>query len=66
MSIAQIAALLVETGELDIVCTPIDLGGNMGQVSCYNGDYGSVSGASFQYATGRAGQLVQHLTLLRS
>jgi hypothetical protein len=41
MTIAEIASLLVSTGELDIVITPIDSGGNMGQVSCYNGDYGT-------------------------
>ena len=54
MSIAQVVALLTETGELDVVNTPIDSGGNMGSVSAYNGDYGAnLSGSvSFQYATG--------------
>uniref|UniRef100_UPI0039836169 hypothetical protein n=1 Tax=Gaiella sp. TaxID=2663207 RepID=UPI0039836169 len=54
MSIAQLAALLVDTGELDIVNTPVDSGGNMGQVSCYNGDYGAnlTGTVNFQYATG--------------
>ncbi len=54
MSIAQVIALLVETGELDVVCTPIDVGGNMGSISAHNGNYGSnLSGSvSFQYAHG--------------
>ncbi len=54
MSIAQVIQLLVETGKLDVVNTPIDSGGNMGSVSAYNGDYGSnLSGSvSFQFATG--------------
>lgn len=52
MSIAQVVALLAETGELDVVNRPIDDGTNMGEVSAYNGDYGSVTGTSFEYATG--------------
>lgn len=54
MTIMEIAALLTETGELDIVLTPIDAGGNMAQVDCYNGDYGVNRSTSvvFQYATG--------------
>jgi hypothetical protein len=54
MSIMEIAQLLCSTGALDIVLTPIDSGGNMAQVDCYNGDYGSdLSGSVvFQYGTG--------------
>ncbi len=54
MTIAQVIALLVDTGELDVVNVPIDDGTNMGQVSAYNGDYGAdLSGSvSFEYATG--------------
>lgn len=54
MTIEEIASLLCETGELDIVLTPIDSGGNMAQIDCYNGDYGTDLTASvvFEYATG--------------
>lgn len=52
MSIAQVIALLAETGELDVINRPIDDGTNMGEVSAYNGDYGTVTGTSFEYATG--------------
>ena len=54
MTIAEIAQLLTSTGRLDIILTPIDSGGNMAQVDCYNGDYGSnLSGSVvFQYGTG--------------
>ena len=42
MTIAQIASLLISTGELDIVITPTDPGGGvMGTVDCYNGDFGT-------------------------
>lgn len=54
-TIAQIASLLVSTGELDIVITPTDPGGGiMGTVDCYNGDFGTdLSGSViFQYGTG--------------
>lgn len=51
MTIEEIVSLLCDTGELDVVLTPIDSGGNMAQVDCYNGDYGSdVSGSvTFSY-----------------
>lgn len=54
MTIAEIANLLTSTGEVDIVLTPIDAGGNMAQVDCYNGDYGqNLSGSVvFEYAMG--------------
>ena len=54
MTIEEIASLLCDTGELDIVLTPIDTGGNMARVDCYNGDFGTdlSSSVSFQYATG--------------
>lgn len=55
MTIAQIASLLVSTGELDIVITPTDPGGGiMGRVDCYNGDYGTdrTSTLKFQYGMG--------------
>lgn len=54
MTIEEIASLLTDTGELDIILTPIDTGGNMARVDCYNGDYGTdlSSTVSFEYATG--------------
>jgi hypothetical protein len=55
MTIAQVASLLVSTGEVDIVITPTDPGGGiMGTVDVYNGDYGTdLSGSVvFQYGTG--------------
>lgn len=54
MTIAEIMSLLCETGELDVILTPIDAGGNMARVDCYNGNYGTDRSASvkFEYATG--------------
>jgi hypothetical protein len=54
MTIADLVAMLVETGEVDVVCAPTDSGGNLGVVSVYNGDYGTdrTGSVSFQYATG--------------
>lgn len=54
MTMAEMAALLTSTGELDIILTPIDSGGNMARIDCYNGAYGSdLSGSVvFQYGFG--------------
>lgn len=54
MTIYDIGNLLTSTGELDIVLEPIDEGGNMARVSCYNGDFGqNLSGSVvFEYAIG--------------
>lgn len=55
MSIAELTSLLVSTGCLDVVIIPTDPGGGiMGEVSAYNGDYGTdLSGSViFQYGTG--------------
>jgi hypothetical protein len=54
MTISEIASLLTDTGELDIVLTPIDSGGDMAQIDCYNGDYGTdLSGSvAFEYGIG--------------
>jgi hypothetical protein len=55
MTIAQVVGLLVSTGEVDVVITPTDPGGDiMGTVDVYNGDYGTdLSGSVvFQYGTG--------------
>lgn len=55
MTIAQLFSLLVSTGCLDAVITPTDPGGGvMGEISAYNGDYGTdLSGSvNFEYGTG--------------
>jgi hypothetical protein len=70
MTISEIANLLTSTGELDIVLVPIDSGGAMAEVSCYNGDYGTnLSGSiSFDFKTGqynaRALRRVQDMTTM--
>lgn len=55
MTIAEVASLLTSTGRVDIVLDPIDAGGNMANVSIYNGAYGTdLSGSvSFDFATGQ-------------
>ncbi len=57
MSMAQLATLLVSTGSLDIVITPIefDADDNYGQIECFNGDYGTdlTSTVAFQYGMGQ-------------
>lgn len=42
MTMAELATLLISTGELDIVITPIELNarGEYGRIDCYNGNYG--------------------------
>jgi hypothetical protein len=54
MTMADVASLLTSTGRLDIVVTPIDSGGNLGEINCYNGDYGTDRTGSviFQYGMG--------------
>jgi hypothetical protein len=54
MTIAEVASLLTSTGEVDIVLTPIDSGGNMAQVDVYNGDFGTdlTSSMIFEFGTG--------------
>lgn len=65
MMISQLIALLTETGELDVVCRPIDVGGNMGEVSAYNGDYGANLSRSvrFEYGTGTYSAIAARRTL---
>lgn len=41
ISMQEMASLLTSTGRLDIVLTPIDSGGNMARIDCYNGRYGT-------------------------
>jgi hypothetical protein len=54
MTMSELASLLISTGELDIVITPIDDGFNMGQIDMYNGDYGTdlTGSVVFQYGMG--------------
>lgn len=55
MTIADVAKLLVDTGETDIVLTPLDTtDGLMAVFNAYNGDYGTDRTATvhFDYATG--------------
>jgi len=54
MQISDLIAMLAETGQLDVVETPIDSGGNMAQISAYNGDYGANRSGSvhFRYDEG--------------
>lgn len=56
MTMADLASLLISTGELDVVVTPIEFDGdnNYGQLDCYNGDYGTDHTADvvFQYGFG--------------
>lgn len=54
MTIADLFARLVSTGQCDIVETFIDSGGNMSEVSAHNGDFGDdLSGSvKFEFATG--------------
>ena len=55
MTIAEVANLLVSTGQLDCVIDPTDPGGGiMGEVSFYNGNFGTdlQSSVIFEYGTG--------------
>jgi hypothetical protein len=56
MTMAELATLLVGTGEVDIVVTPIelDIDSNYGQIDVYNGDFGTDRTATvvFEYGFG--------------
>lgn len=54
MTIGEIATLLTNTGELDIVLEPVDSGDVMAQVNCYNGDFGTnlTGSVNFDYGVG--------------
>lgn len=61
ISMSDMVSLLTSTGELDVVCMPVDTGGNIGRLSCYNGKYGANhssglggdSTVSFDFQTGQ-------------
>ena len=54
MTIQEIQALLVNTGELDVVVVPVDVGPLMATVDLHNGDFGTdlTGSVVFDYATG--------------
>lgn len=55
MTLGELSALLISSGELDLVITPTDPGGGiMGTIDGYNGNFGTDLSASvvFQYGTG--------------
>lgn len=57
MTMAELANLLISTGQLDIVVTPIEFTGvndDYGQLDLYNGDYGNdlQTDVRFEYGTG--------------
>lgn len=54
MTIAEIAQLLISTGQLDVVCVPIDDPTNYATLNCQNGNYGvdRTGTVSFDYGIG--------------
>lgn len=60
MTIAEIIAMLGETGELDVIETPIDSGGNMAMISAYNGDYGFDRTSSVRFGWKAGERNVRH------
>lgn len=54
MPMSEMLSVLTSTGELDVVLTPIDAGGNMAQIDTYTGDYGDHLEGSvvFEYGQG--------------
>ncbi len=56
MTMMEMASLLTSTGELDVVCQPIelDMNGNYGELSAYNGHFGTdlTSSVTFSYGMG--------------
>ncbi len=62
MTIAELASLLISTGELDLVITPTDPGGGvMGTIDGYNGDYGTDLSASIVFSYGMNAHNVRRL-----
>jgi len=61
MTIAELASMLVSTGEMDIVITPIDSGGNMGVIDVYNGNYGADRTGSVHLEYGQGAHNIKHL-----
>lgn len=62
MTIAELASLLISTGELDVVITPTDPGGGvMGTVDGYNGDFGTDLSGSVVFSYGMNAHNVRRL-----
>lgn len=61
MTISDLASLLTSTGSLDIILTPIDSGGNLAQIDCYKGDYGSDLSGSVIFEYGMGARNVRNL-----
>jgi hypothetical protein len=54
MTMMELSQVLVSTGELDLVFTPVDYGGYMATIDTYHGDYGEdlQSEVIFEYGSG--------------
>lgn len=53
MTMAELASLLISTGQVDLVITPTDPGGGvMGTIDGYNGDYGTDLSGSILFSYG--------------
>lgn len=62
MTIAELASLLVSTGEVDLVITPTDPGGDvMGTIDGYNGDFGTDLSGSIVFSYGMGDYNVRRL-----
>ena len=63
MRMSELASLLVSTGELDIVITPIELdgNGNYGQIDVFNGDYGNILTPTVTFDYGMGDFNIRHL-----
>ncbi len=62
MTIAELASLLISTGEVDLVITPTDPGGGiMGTIDGYNGRYGTDLSATIVFSYGMNAHNVRRL-----
>ncbi len=62
MTIAELASLLISTGELDLVITPTDPGGDvMGTVDGYNGNFGTDLSSTITFSYGMNAYNVRRL-----
>jgi len=59
MTIMEVVSLLTSTGEVDVILTPIDAGGNMAQVDVYNGNHGTDRSGSVIFDFGMGSRNVQ-------
>ncbi len=62
MTIAELASLMISTGETDLIITPTDPGGDvMGTIDGYNGNYGTDLSASVIFSYGMNAYNVRRL-----